>query len=451
MRAFSAVFAAIALFQMPASIAAGIANSADAIEQPTAVHPSLSLADAVESALRNHPEIRQARAATAGAEASADVNRAPLLPKVVASANYQRATSNYQTRPGALPSSLNQSDTNSFSTSNYFNFALSAGLRLWDFGQSWNLWQAAKASATAAGDNEDDTELRVILTARTAYFAARAAKAMLHVAWETLANQQRHLAQIEGFVDMGTRPAIDLAQARTLTANARVQMITAENGYATAKARLNQAMGVEASGDYEVEDQAFPIVTDEDESKDILFAQALARRPDLNAVAATTRAREIELNAVKSGYWPTLDVSTGLTDGGSEIGNLAWNWQAAANLSWPLFEGGMTRAQSAQATAALETARAIADASRQSVLLQVEQARLAVRAAKAASTAAGEVVINAREQLRLAEGRYETGVGNVLELGDAQLSVTNAAAQQVQADYELATARAELLAALGRR
>jgi outer membrane protein len=61
------------------------------------------------------------------------------------------------------------------------------------------------------------------------------------------------------------------------------------------------------------------------------------------------------------------------------------------------------------------------------------------------------VIANARERLRLAEGRYASGVGSVIELGDSQLALTTAAAQVVQANYQLSSARADLLAALGTR
>ena len=83
------------------------------------------------------------------------------------------------------------------------------------------------------------------------------------------------------------------------------------------------------------------------------------------------------------------------------------------------------------------------------VRLDVEQARLAVRTYKVAITTADEVVTNARYQFRLAEKRYAAGVGSIIELGDAQVAVTSAATQRVQADYNLATARAQLLTALG--
>jgi outer membrane protein len=63
--------------------------------------------------------------------------------------------------------------------------------------------------------------------------------------------------------------------------------------------------------------------------------------------------------------------------------------------------------------------------------------------------AARDALTNAREQLRLAEGRYQVGVGSIIELSDAQVAATAAAAQQVQADYNVSAARAQLLRALG--
>jgi outer membrane protein len=83
--------------------------------------------------------------------------------------------------------------------------------------------------------------------------------------------------------------------------------------------------------------------------------------------------------------------------------------------------------------------------------LDLDAARLAVRAAKATSLASQEALQNARERLRLAEQRYQVGVGSSIELGDAQVALTQAGAQLVQADDRLAVARAQLLHALGRR
>ena len=59
------------------------------------------------------------------------------------------------------------------------------------------------------------------------------------------------------------------------------------------------------------------------------------------------------------------------------------------------------------------------------------------------------LVAQAQENLELAEGRYQAGVGSIVELTDAQAALTSARAQQVRAGYDLATARARLTRAVG--
>ena len=86
----------------------------------------------------------------------------------------------------------------------------------------------------------------------------------------------------------------------------------------------------------------------------------------------------------------------------------------------------------------------------QRVRNELEQARLSVHTARASLEAADEALSAARARLSLAEGRYEAGVGNAIELGDAQLALTSAGAQRVQFEYNLASARAQLLSALGK-
>jgi outer membrane protein len=87
---------------------------------------------------------------------------------------------------------------------------------------------------------------------------------------------------------------------------------------------------------------------------------------------------------------------------------------------------------------------------RQQIRVDVDAARLSIAAAKAALSAADRALANARGRLDLAEVRYRTGVGNGIELSDAQLAATNAGFVRVQAELRLDTARAQLQKALGR-
>ena len=232
---------------------------------PAPTSRTLSLAQATETALTNQPLLRQAQAQISAAEARADIARSPLLPQVNANATYQRGTANFVARPGSLPSGISTtSRAPSFNTFDYFNFGVTASQMIYDFGQVRGRWHAAETLAEGQRETARAARLSTVLNVRTAYFQARAQKSMVTVSRETLANQERHHEQIKGFVELGARPAIDLAQARTDVANAKVQVITTENAYATAKAQLNLAMGAPQPTDYDVADETLAPLGEED-------------------------------------------------------------------------------------------------------------------------------------------------------------------------------------------
>jgi len=391
--------------------------------------------------------------------------KAPLLPQVSGSASYQRSRPNsssasFATVTGtatgtatATATSTSTSTSNAAASSGFsvpsYNAKITASELIYDFGQTTGKWDASKATLRAQEESEKNLAVQVAFNLRSAYFTAAAARALVKVAEDTLRNQEAHLKQTQGFVEAGTHPEIDLAQARTDRANAKVQLINAQVTYDTDKALLNQTMGVERGTEYEVADPPAESVPGEDDSTDTLLPVALKARPDLLSLARQIEAQELTTKSIKGGYAPSLGVSASLSDGGSDLGNLTWGWSAALGLNWQIFGGGITDAQIREARATTAVLRAQYDLQRQQVRADVEQARLSVRAAKATIESTHEAAVNARVRLSLAEGRYKAGIGSMIELGDSQVALTSASAQEIQAVFNLATARARLLQALG--
>ena len=176
----------------------------------------------------------------------------------------------------------------------------------------------------------------VLFDVRTAFFQARAAKELVVVASDTLANQQKHLAQTEGFVEVGTQAPIALAQARTDVANAQVQLISAENGYETARAQLNQAMGVEGSIDYDVSDEHQPAIEGEDATTDVLLGEAVKTRPELSALMNQVAAQELTVRSLQGSYAPISRPRRRPTrKRGSQLSSLTWNAAAFSISRFP--------------------------------------------------------------------------------------------------------------------
>ena len=409
----------------------------------------LTLDEAVQAARERQPQLRQARANTEAAGARAQQSFAPLLPQVTAIAGYQRTTANGINRPGSGTAA--GGNGSSWDTVNSFTDSIQASQLIFDFGAGTNRWRSAKALADAQAANERAVVLQVDYNVRAAYFDTRANQALVQVARENLENQERHLAQTEGFVQAGTRADIDLIQARTDTANARVTLINAQNAFQTSKITLNAAMGVQGPTDYDVADVQQPPVAGEDAGLDPLLEEASAARPEVKSLEEQIRAEQLTVRSIQGQYGPAISATAGFQQGGTSLDNLGWNAAVGLSLSWNIFQGGLTKAQVSEAQANVMAAVAQLDLQRQQIRSDVDGARLAVRAAKESLSATRDALVNARERLRLAEERYQVGVGSAIELGDAQVALTTAEAQTVQADDRLSTARAQLLRALGRQ
>jgi len=422
----------------------------------------LTLAAVEQIAKTQQPQALVARAQTNIAEGQAQSARAPLLPQVTATGQYTRETGNYVSRPGFVPQTnitvnnvpamvTTSSASTSLSTSfDVWNFGLNATQLIYDFGQTSEKYQAAKATVDAQRFNETTTRIQILLNVRRTYFNARAMKELVNVARETLDDQEKHLTQVQGMVDVGTQPPIALAQQKAAVANARVQLITAQNNYETSKAQLNQAAGIPGGTDYDVGNEEVVPVDDEDQPLETLVGKAFQGRPELAQLDKLRAAQEATLSSAKGTYGPAFSAAAGFTEAGLALDSLVPNWSAGLLLNWPLFQGGLTIGLVHQAEAGLQSIDAQKSLEELQVRLDVDSAMLAVRAAKATIGSAEDAQTSAREQLRLAEQRYATGVGNIIELNDAQVAYTSAAAQLVQARYGLASARAQLLAALGR-
>jgi len=435
---------AIGLALLAAAVMARPAAAAPAERLPAV----LSLDAALDLARKHQPDLRAAHFNTAAAEARVDEQFSNLLPQVNGNASVARQAGSQVTvvTSGAAAGTL----ITSTRTTNVYRASASASQLLWDFGQTIRKRDAAQASADATLDTEKASALTIDLNLRSAFYTASTARSNVEVAQETLANQNKHLEQIQSFVDLGRNPTIDLLQARVDQANAEVTLINAQNDYATARVVLNQAMGVEADITYDVEPTVSGPVPGESSSLDALVEEALKARPEIASLQAQVRAQQMTNKSIYGRYWPSLQAQANGGYSGLELDRLTWLVSAGLGLQWTLIDGGETRANLREGNANIAALQAQIDSLRLQVRVDVEQARLAVAATKASLGAADRSLTNARARLDLAELRYRTGVGSIIELSDAQLAATTAAFQKLQAQLKLDTARAQLTKALAR-
>jgi outer membrane protein len=155
--------------------------------------------------------------------------------------------------------------------------------------------------------------------------------------------------------------------------------------------------------------------------------------------------------SARGGYLPALSLNLEPIWAGPSWSSLTGNLTVTIALGFPL-EGmspWLVHGQAREAAGNLTIARAGERASRDSIRQELADARTSFNYARDELRLARKLTEASARQRALAEGRYQTGVGNVIELYDALLTDVNARSQLVQARLDVASSRARLQHALG--
>jgi outer membrane protein len=404
----------------------------------------LSVDDAVAIALDTQPNIKARMSDYIAAAYRVDQALAPLFPQI--NANFTAATSKNVAGATATTFSGGRLTTTSESPFDPTVARISVSQLLFDFGKNFASTEAARKLADVA---LEDTELQrqlVTQTVKEAYTNINFAMRLIQVNQQAVDRAELNLRSARGFFEVGTRPKSDVARAEVDVANARVDLIRARNAERLARVALATAMGLPATTPLTIQDNLIyqPVTLDRVRLGD----EALRARPEYRQVRLNAEANQARFRRSFRDFFP--DITAGGFYGGTR-GDLNEAWEINLNLNWSIFDGGNRIARYREARANLEAAQQRVRASELDISREVEQSINNVIEADERIQAAQVAVASAQENFRLAQGRFDAGVGTILELTDAQLALTQAqnAEAQALADYRIALARLDR--AVGRR
>jgi len=205
-------------------------------------------------------------------------------------------------------------------------------------------------------------------------------------------------------------------------------------------------MGIPADTPTQVQDNLTHTAVSLDRPQ--LLAEALRQRPEYRQTKLRVDAAEATVRQTFRNFFPDI---TGGGSYGASRADMNEIWELSLSLSWTLYDGGGRIARHREARAAFDAAQARVRAAELDISREVEQAQLTLGETEERIQAAQKAVESAQENFRLAQGRFDAGVGTILELTDAQLALTQAQNTEAQAlaDFRIALARLER--ALGRR
>jgi outer membrane protein len=416
----------------------------------------LTLNDAITQALAANPSIAASEQSVAATEAKVDQSWTGFLPQLLLSLSYKRATMNSPAPPyldtSALPANmgslLGREEGKSY---NSYSAGATLNHTIWDFGKTSGGWKAAQELRAAARSDAVTSKEQVRLNTILAYYSVLGAQEAVAVATEAVRQMERHVTVAQVQAEAGVRQRIDITRAQSDFASAKLNLAKAKNGELIARVNLATAMGLSKTPDFRVERP--PAETDPDHAADLdaLVRTALHNRPDVSALRARMRASEHQIGMSRAGYYPTLGLSAGVNWQGYKLDSdaLPYNWFAGVNATWNALSPIPASAASREAQANYRVLTANLENLELGIGAEVKSAALALQEAKERLEPVAALVTSAEETLRLAEGRYEAGAGSIIEVTDAQTVYTQSRLSQIQAEYDVETARARLKRAMG--
>jgi outer membrane protein len=412
----------------------------------------LTLDEAIAIALETQPQIQARLSDYLAAAHRVDQAFSPLLPQLTGSGSASRSQIvTFGQRPpidrrGTSDPRGQAANTRIMDFHEDTTVGVTLSQVLFDFGKTFASTEAARRLAEVA---QEDVELQrqlITLTVKESFININFARRLIRVQEQALERADLNLRSARGFFEVGTRPKSDVARAEVDVANARVALIQARNAERLARVALNTAMGIPFDAPTEVQDNLIYQAMTLDRAQ--LQSQALAQRPEYKQVRLRVSEADARMRRAFRDFFP--DVSATGFYGGTRA-DLNEIWEIGLTLSWSIFDGGNKIARLRETKANVEGAQARVKATELDISREVEQAQLNVTEAQERIGAAQTAVASAQENFRLAQGRFDAGVGTILELTDAQLFLTQAQNTEAQAlaDYRIFLARLER--AVGRR
>jgi outer membrane protein len=421
--------------------------------EPLQPGEKLTLEHAIELTLHNHPLGLEMKSEALAANERVGEARAALLPQVYSAADYLRSSDNpigntTYLNPGWLPritgtlhgGSANPSQT--FSSTNNYLGGVAVQQYVFDFGRVRGLVEERDEEAHVAWFQAQATELDLIFEVAQRYFALLAAGQKVKVYQKAIEqrSEQFHAAQVKASANL--TPQIDVLTAQAALARAQTDLLEVSDERDIARVALNNAMALDRNApDYELAD----VLTYQPVSGGLesFFTTAIASRPDLRALEAAARAAGAQIKQARSDYFPSVGATAGYSAMGTGL-PAANNFNVGLMVTWPIFNGFSTTHHVEEARATQNAIKYSIEDLEQHIWLDVKSAYLQLQTSVEVIHQAEATLAASSGQLELADKRYNAGLGNIIELTDAERFYIQDDAAYVDALYGYSVAKATL-------
>lgn len=296
-----------------------------------------------------------------------------------------------------------------------------------------------------------------LLAVRTRFYNVLLARDQIRVQEQNVGLLREQLQTAKNRFEAGSVSNFDVLRAEVELANAQPPLIRARNNFRISVEELRQVIGYDNSEAENLRKVPEFIGSLDFTPTTFELQQALdaarTSRPELKQLEKIADARVAGVRNAKSNYYPDLALV-----GGYEFRKDARSprfrdsldgWTVGLQSSWAVFDGRATAGRVRQARSQLEQAKLSVAEQRLAIEVEVRRALSSLQEAMELADAAQKVVEQAEEALRLANARYSAGTATQLDVLSAQVALTQARDNQLQANYSYNVAVATMRTAIG--
>jgi outer membrane protein len=262
-----------------------------------------------------------------------------------------------------------------------------------------------------------------------------------------------HLRDVRNQLNAGLVPPSDVFIVEAQASRQRMLSIQARSSRDVAEAELARLIGADPGTAIQPNAVLAPVGLDA--TFESLLAEARDQRKDRQALVDRLAGAELRQQAAAAGLRPTIGLGGGFDYARPNPRifprQASWkeSWDASVNISWPLFDGGRTTAEVAEAAASRRAIQARLDELDSVISLEIRQRIAEIQFSRAAVAAADDAVRAATEARRVIGERFTAGVATSTDVLDAQIAVLQASLDRTQALASAHLADARLHRAVG--
>lgn len=414
----------------------------------------LTADSAVVIALKQSPSVILAKADVLSARASLYSSYSGVLPSV--SLGIGRSVSRTEKSQGSqvfgnavVPSSSDLSET--YST----NPVISGTWSILDLANLKGM-QSARHGMRAAQLGEKSTRQLAVLDVKRQFYVVVQQVRLALVADAAIKLARDNERRVRALFEVGSVARNDLLRARVSTSQSELDSLTAHQQVVVQRDLLASLLGIPEAQMGEV-DTAL-VVAPHTYDPAVVLDEASKQRPDI-------LASEAELSAARSGLtsanfarlpYVTLSGSAAFNPYSSNktitSGDTTFTSHSSADrglsgrvaLNWDIFTGFATESRIANARARVVRAEENRNALRRNLTAEVNETLISYEAAVEGDRVSADAFDSAVENLKLIQQKYNVGSATILDLIDAQVQATRAAADRQRTLAAIRVAEAQV-------